>query len=358
MFGSGLARQRAFWQRQEMDRPLLGLNIGFTVQQRFPLLMAAIPIGRVKPEDIRTDLFLADCDRLYEAHRGLGDYPYVSAPFTGIPWLEAILGCPIMCSGTSFWAEPCVADWRGWRGPQPIWESPWARKLLELMRALVEHGRGRYPAAPTLMRGPSDLMAAMGGASQLPLLMIDEPALARRVAELCTEVWIEVGRAQLELIPESAEGYIAGDAALRAWAPEKLVWLQEDAMALLSPRLYREFILPLDRRIAASFPCTAFHLHGSALWAIDELVKEPAIAVLELNLEDATCDLEATFAGWKKIQAHKPLVIWRMYGGDFRDWLRRVVAELPPRGLSIQVSTHDEEEAYKAMDAFSEIVGL
>ncbi len=72
-------------------------------------------------------------------------------------------------------------------------------------------------------------------------------------------------------------------------------------MALLSPQLYRDYILPVDQQIAAQFPCVAFHLHGSALWAIDELVQVQELDVLELNQEDARCDVAGTFAGGHKM---------------------------------------------------------
>ena len=123
-------------------------------------------------------------------------------------------------------------------------------------------------------------------------------------------------------------------------------------MALLSPKLYRQFVLPLDRAISAQFPCVAFHLHGTALWAIDELVKVPEINVLELNLEDAMCDVQGTVAGWKKIQENKPLVIWRIYHEDFPSWLAMVLREFSAKGISIQISVHNVEEARRVQQEF------
>ena len=225
------------------------------------------------------------------------------------------------------------------------------------MQALIEHSHGTYAVAPTLMRGPSDILVAMGGATRLPLDLIDSPDVMHRAAELCADVWVEVASAQVALLPESVEGYVAGEHGLCTWAPEKLVWLQEDAMALLSPKLYGEFFLPLDRRIAGAFPCVAFHLHNSALWAIDQLVDVPEIDVVELNLDDiAHSDVEGTFAGWKKIHAHKPLVMWWPYEEDLVSRLRWVLAEFPLSGLSIQTVVKDAEEAKRLRAGFLDAV--
>ncbi|MBI2843667.1 MAG: hypothetical protein HYX78_09735 [Armatimonadetes bacterium] len=344
MFGRDLKLHRAFWMRRPAERPLLGCNLGFYVRERYPATMSNIADGAVSPDDICVDLFLDDCERLYESHRELDDdYPFVASPFIYVPWMEAIMGCPVHASPSSLWAEPCVSDWSSWHWQRPTLDNPWAEKLLELMRALVEHTSGRYPVSATMMRGPADILAAMRGAPLLPLDLLDSPDTAAEAAALCAEVWVEVGKAQLELAPASDQGYMDGDRGFRIWSPEKMVWLQEDAMSLLSPELYKEFFLPIDRRIASEFSAVAFHLHGSALWAIEDLAAAPEIDVIELNFEAANADVEGAFAGCKTIQSSKPLVMWRLYDDGFWPWLDRVLAEFPPQGLSIQVTVNDLE---------------
>jgi len=351
-------RHQPFWERKPADRPLLAINVGFTLQETFPRTMARIGDGPLKPEDIPVDAFLQDCDALAQSHAGLGDYPYAAAPFVGIPWLEAIAGCPIAASRNSFWAGACVTDWRSWRWPESFTHTAWAQKLLELMEALAAHAAGRYQVAPTLMRGPSDILAAMRGGAPFVIDLVDNPDDVRPAIEEAARLWSELAEAQLARIPPSADGYVAGAAALRTWAPDKVLWLQEDAMALLSPRLYRRHFLAVDRKLSDAFPCIAFHLHGSALWAVDDLVQLPGIDVLELNFDDARCDVEGTFAGWRKIQQHKPVVLWRMYGPDFEGWLNRVLRELPAAGVSIQVSAQDVAEAELVEAMFTRAIGL
>lgn len=349
MFKDTLERYKVFWNRQDTDRPLLGCNIGFFVSHQFLRTMQAIPAGIIKPEDISIDLFLEDCEQLYQTYLKIGDdYPFVGVPFYGVPWMEAIMGCPIKSSPTSFWAEPIIEDWKTWRWERPTLENPWMQKLLELMQALVKHSNGRYPVSSTLMRGPSDMLAAMRGAANLPLDLIDFPEVIKRAARLCADSWIEVGKAQLALVPDINEGYIAGH-AFRTWAPEKVIWLQEDAIALLSPDLYREFFIPLDRRIASEFPCVAFHLHCTALWAIDQLVQVPEIDVLELDIEVAQnkYNLEEIFFAGKKILANKPLIMVLSYEDNFLTLLEKVLTEFPLEGLSIQVVVNNIEEAQK-----------
>ncbi|MDO8686033.1 MAG: uroporphyrinogen decarboxylase family protein [Clostridiales bacterium] len=355
IYGKVLEKHRAFWEHRPSDRPLLGCNIGMFVHHHCPLTMKGIPEGIVKPDDINVQLFLEDCENLYLAHKELGDdYPFIASPFVFIPWMEAIMGCPVRASESSIWAEPCVNDWETWEWKSIIGENPWMHKLLEIIEVLVKHAAGRFPVSATMMRGPSDILAAMRGAGQLPLDMLDYPDRMRNAVRLCADAFIEIGKEQLKRIPDSDEGYMDGDRGFRVWAPERLIWLQEDAMALLSPQIYREFFLPEDRRICNAFAATAFHLHGSALWMVDDLIASPEMDVIELNLEAANCDVEGTFKAWKKIRQYKPLVIWRLYDEDFWAWLDKVLNEIPAQGLSLQVTVMNLEEGKKVKSGFLE----
>ena len=100
MLDTPVQRHRAFWNRQAADRPLLGIDIGFWLKQRYPRTAEKMPEGLIAPDDIPIDAFLKDCDDRYQQQLNRGDYPFVSAPFVAIPWLEAIAGCPIHFSNT------------------------------------------------------------------------------------------------------------------------------------------------------------------------------------------------------------------------------------------------------------------
>lgn len=347
---------KAWYNHEETPRPLLGINVGFWANERFPRTMKTFPEDRpLNPGDFDDKPYIQDADELHILQQGYGDYPFVAAANTAMCWIEAILGCPVFArySSSSIWAEQSVKSLEEFEPPD-LNNNPWFDKLLEQTEALVKQADGRYQVAPTLMRGPSDLLCAVRGGTNLPLDFYDDPDAVVRAAEAIADVHIAVGKAQLELIPDSDDGYIAGDAALKGWSPNRQIWLQEDAMALMDPPTYSNIFLPIDKRIAASFENCIFHLHGTALWAIDELVEIPDLYAIELNLEDATCDIPGTHEGWHKIQARKPVVVWRKYGADsFDDWLKFVLDEYPKKGLCVQVATAGVEEADVVINAWN-----
>jgi hypothetical protein len=352
-FKDALRPQEAFLKREEIGRPILGCTLGAFAHHHLPNAVKALPKGVLQPGNINIDLFLEDCENLYKGHQELGDdFPFVAAPCTFIPWMEAIMGCPIHASGNSIWAEPCIDDLSDWKCEKNLADNPWTRKLLELTDVLVKRSAGRFPVALTLMRGPADIMSAMRGPSVFPIDMIDEPGRMKEIAEQCTDAFIQIARLQHEHIPDEGWGYMDGDKGMKVWMPYKYVWIQEDAMALLSPDIYRDVFYEIDSRITDEFGHSAFHLHATALWAVDELLKIKNLDVIELNYEDAASDVEGTFKAWKKIQKEKPLVIWGQYNKDFDNWMRRVLDEIPSNGVSLQISAVDYQEALEVKEHF------
>lgn len=328
--------------KRENKEPLFGCTLGMFTKEHLPRTTAALPDRELTPEDIDIDAFLLDCDDLYTAHEQMNDdFPFVAAPVVSIPWMEAIMGCPIMCKDNSIWAEPCVEDWESWQAPENLQNNPWLLKLCEIADKLSKHSAGRYPVALTLMRGPADIISAMRGAQNYVWDMIDEPEMMADVADKIADVYIAAAKAQFAAIPEGNEGYICGDQGMRLWRPERFIWLQEDALALLSPEIYRKVIYPADCKIVNEFKHAAFHLHATALWAIDELFKISGLDTIELNLESATIDLEETFAAWKKIRDNRTLVIWAQYEENFESWMSRFLKEIPHSGVNFQIALYD-----------------
>lgn len=363
MFGEAFARNATRWNAfltsKPSDRPLLALYYGMFLPEAFPETARRLPVGEISPKDIPIEPFLEDIDKLYETYVQFDDdIPYAAAALIYVPWMEAILGCPVLAADNSLWVDPIVRDWDSWLDSRlPLEENPWFQKLLEMTRALVQHSRGRYPVGQTLMRGISDCLSTLRGASVFALDFIDNPQEVRKAARKVADVFIEVAKAQLALIPSSALGYISSGCH-RAWAPEPMVWLQEDALSLLSPTIFREFILPEDRRILNQFTWTGFHLHGNVPWAVEDIAGLPELTVLNYCFESVQPNEDGTFSAFKMIQAfNKPLAAWKELDNEqFWLWLERFFAELEPRGLLLEVTVRTLEEGRSVKEKFERYV--
>jgi hypothetical protein len=327
-------KHRAFWTRGAAATPISGTkrttafvlgDYQFTVSDR-PL----------EPADIELPRVLAWADALYQRGNGFldGELVWGLPPLPGVPWMEAILGCPIWVSEAShsLWAAPWLDDWDDLEKILPLSSNPWHIRLLELTDALVRHADSRYPVTQTLMRGPADLAVALRGHARLCLDMLDQPERSSQLARRCTDIWIQVAQALLALIPPFDGGYAAP--RLEVWAPGQLVRFEEDATILFSSKLYREFFMECDRRIASSFDYAIIHTHSANHKLIADLMKIDELPAIQVILDPSGPSVAEMVAILRGIQsAGKALLITHELADED---LNSLLRELSPRGLAVE----------------------
>jgi len=331
------------WFNRSNDRPLFGFTLGsYYPLHRYPEGARDLN-GIIKPEDIVVERFLDDTDRLYERHEEAGgDFLFSSAPFLGVPWVEAALGCGVEADHTTgstrslpppgFSSHPVVPEFSD--------RNPWVAKMLEFIPALEARSAGRYPVGNTLMRGVTDLLSALYGGEKFIYRMCDEPGEVQSVVDQLTRFWIEFGRCLLERLPLFHGG--TGSFLYGLWSPGKLIWLQEDAAALLSPAMYESFILPADQAIASAFERTVIHLHPTRFIPTKQLV-ETDLDAIELHIDHDGPRAEALWDHYRTISAKKPLYIW----GDLTEEdLEFVFTQLRRQGLAVNVIVESPDEAH------------
>ncbi len=259
-------------------------------------------------------------------------------PAFGIPWVEAIAGCPVRAATGSLWAEPWPFDYRNRTEIKLAPDNPWLRKLIEFTQALVEHADGRFPVAVPQMRGPLDTLAAMLTPQQMCMDLIDRPQEVDRVLAELTDLWIGVGQAVLDVIPPFHGGY---SARMYTWAPGPAITLQNDISTLVSSPLYNEHVRPCDEKIVRSFPYTEFHMHASEYHQVDNVLKLEGLTSVEFTLEHTLGGppLDEMIPLAKRILAKKPLLLAAL---DI-DTAQRCIRELPAQGLCMTVAMNDSE---------------
>ncbi|MDH7570147.1 MAG: hypothetical protein QHJ73_11245, partial [Armatimonadota bacterium] len=269
-----------------------------------------------------------------------GDVFVAAAPYTKIPWIEAILGCPIRVSlrSHSFWAEAFVsAEQLSTFAVRP--DERWTNKLMEFTRYLVANARGRYLVAHTLMRGVSDMLVAMLGDALFCQALYDTPDVVHRLADQCADLFIQVARAQLALIPPFHGGWCN---LFGIWAPGRSVRSQDDATALLSPQLYERFILPYQRRIADAFDYSTIHLHSACLH-VAPLVCDSNFSAVQVSVDPVPfgppmADLIPVLA---RMAQQKPLLV---EGPMTEAELDEALRVLPGSGLFVGASIEAAHE--------------
>ena len=324
----------AFWARDDVDRPLLTTWVGtYQIAELYEDGLGRLPEGELTPADIEYELFRSDYERLYERHsRATADTPWPAYPVMVVPWVEAIVGCPIHHRAGNVWAEPWIDTYDRLDEVDLQLNLAWLDRLAGFTRWLVELSGGRFPVALSLMRGPADLQAAVRGAEQSIYDLFDYPHHLDRTLKALTEAWIKVMRAQLDTIPGFAGGH--SFSCQHLWARKQGGWFQDDAIAFWSPAFYRKHVRACEETLSGCADVTGIHLHPASLFTVDELVKMPNLDVIEVNVDDVGPTVQEMIPRFQQILEKKRLLIW---GAFTIDDLVTIKENLPTRGLALQL---------------------
>jgi len=344
-----LERHRRFWNMDRTDRPLIGFTIGdYFPSRRYQAAQKLLGCIRpLNPEDIEPAAFLNDYERLFEFSRTVAqDCFYVAEPFTGLPWMEAVFGCAIRAGEDSFWADQALDDLAGFPNDIDLENNPWYLKYMEFSQALAELAQGRFMVGQPILRGPTDVLSALLGHQQTVLDMCYRPEKARQCLETIGRVFKRFMIAQQEIIPDFHGGRGIGFYYL--WAPGNVIWLQEDACALLSPKLYADLVAPVDSHVLAAQNYNLFHLHPASFFIIDQLIDMNSLKVIQINKDVGGPTVEEMLPVFKKVLAKKRLVVW----GEFDDdEIAMLLDQLPAQGLMLHLVAPDVGAAQAQMEA-------
>jgi DNA-binding FadR family transcriptional regulator len=340
-----LALHRSFWALEKQPRPLASFRVGdFFFARHFRAALPLLePDKSISPEMLNVSEFLPDYERMFREAEELGqDGFWTGEPFTGIPWMEAILGCPIRAGRESFTSRPWLSS------PAEALEkvrfdpqNPWLGKYLEFTTTLVQQSRGRYPVGMPIMRGPTDILGALLGQKEMVMaLMKTDPQAMHRLIERVTRAFLAVIEAQRRLTPPFYGGWALG--FYHVWAPGTAIWFQDDLSAILSPKLYRQFFLDSARLILAGHDHTAVHLHPSSFFILDELLTLENLKVVEVNKDISGPGVKEMLPVLAKIMQTRGVILW----GDLTiEDLELVKQNLPCRGLALNVVAPTPDEA-------------
>ena len=342
-----MARHEAFLERRPVDRPLIvPWRSGYYPAEQFPCGTSRWQTGAVlRPENVSFAPFADDYERLYESQQtGDGDFGYVGSAYWGIPWLEAIMGCPIKVGTANCYAEPCLTSLDAAEGLAiELDANAWLAALLRFTRELVDFSAGRFPVCPSLLRGPGDAAAAMLGQMTYVTGFFDAPAGMRELLNLCARTRLAVVERLHATIPDWRGIHVAGGYPSIVWSRHTVAYHQEDSAAVLNPSIFREFLLPALRIGLRAAEVNFIHLHSACLYPVDILLEDDFFDVLQINVDHrgtgpAVSELIGTF---QKIQAAgRPLLLWGEFSPEEWELVQR---ELRPVGLSLQPIVQNTE---------------
>ena len=343
-------RYLKFWTRSPVDRPLIGFSVGgWFPLQSYRTLQKLRGARDLVSEDLHAEEFLADYEGVVGLWNGIEDDMIRGlAPIPPFPWLEAMLGCRVQIGDESVWVEEGGFDYADLERIDFSDRNPWRWKYLEFVTVMKDHFGDRLPVGQPILRGPSDMISALRGASQMVFDLYDHPEAFRRLAAGCTSLLIGLVREQHGITGPFAGGYLIEQLGL--WAPDRIARLQEDASALFSPDLYVKLLQPEDARMAEAFPYNAIHLHSSSLFLVDRILDVEALRCIQINKDVGKTAVPEMIPFFKKVQARGRCLLVR--GKLDLEDLKLLRSHLSPEGLYLQIVVEKSEETRTLREFF------
>ena len=113
--------------------------------------------------------------------------------------------------------------------------------------------------------------------------------------------------------------------------------------ALLSPALYRDFLLENERRYCGSYRYTLTHLHPSSFHLLDDILSNENLKAVEINKDSGGPTVKEMLPFYLKVlESKRCLVIW----GDLNEEeLQLVIDNVPLKGVFFNLVLPDCESA-------------
>ena len=351
---SKIERYKQFWERASVSRPL----VGFSFKSWFPLDEFEASSSWKKdtfltPQQVRPADFIVDQERLLrEGEEIEDDILRGASPSQAIFWGAGTLGSQMRVLPGNIvavdrelaWEELIDVSLESHRN------SPWFSIYLDFIDRLVNSSNGHYPVSHGSLLGPLDLAVSLRGHEQTAVDFMLEPEKALDLLMRLGEFFTGITKAAWDRIPLFHGGHY--DAQYQLWAPGSIVRLQEDAVAVISPDLYKSYISKVDKLVASNFDSSFMHLHATSMFILHHILENEHLRCFEINNDVGGPPLKEMLPYFKMVQqADRPLII---RGSFTEDELKLLTDSLDAAGLYLYIMVSDKNE----IETLKPIVGM
>ena len=338
-----IERYRAFWERRNADRPLIGFTqIGWFPLQAFSASKSWQEKRYLNPGMVAPEQVVQDHVRMINEGETIDDdlLRGVGPMQVAVPFIQGILGSALRILPENILGEEQSVSWETAMASSLAADNPWFQAYAALISALVDASDGKFPVSHGAEIGPSDMHAILRGHFRSINDLIEEPQRSAELLSHFGKLFIELTEAAWKRIPLFHDGYF--DAQYSLWAPKPIARMQEDASAVYSPTIYRALLQPADRMIARHFPCCFLHLHSTSMFLLDAFLEIDEIRCFEINNDASGPPLDQMMPYFKRVQqADRSLVI---RGSFAPDELELLMSALDSKGLYLLIMVTDLSE--------------
>jgi hypothetical protein len=153
-------------------------------------------------------------------------------------------------------------------------------KVLAYLRYMKLHSF--LPVGITDIQGPLTTANQLMGFDNLIYLMQDEPTAAHELMDKITEALIQWIKQQKEIIGEPLTECISDQQVYTG--RHAGVWFSDDDAVLISPKFYKEFVVPYNSRVCKVFGGGCLHFCGNATHQVDNFLHIDSLRAINNSL--------------------------------------------------------------------------
>jgi hypothetical protein len=275
--------------------------------------------------------------------------PNVS-PDLGPNCLALYLGCRAIDGENTVWFEPCIEDPENARY-ELLADNFYWNFTIRLAKEQLRLGKGKFLTSfPDLIEG-LDTIAAMRGTQVFLYDLLERPEWVSESLKRVTQRYFDCYDILYDLIKDEK-----GGSHFWAWAPGRIAKLQCDISAMISPKMFGEFMVPVLREMTGRLDTCIYHWDGpGAIPHHDHLLAIPGIDALQWTSGAGAEPVwdrrwwplyHKTFDAGKKVMlldfaAGYLDVFKKEFGRKFRQFIFRIAAPTPEEAQKILISAEN-----------------
>ena len=316
-----------FWEKCSGDRPPVGVvasDVFLPIKYMRGRLPPVVLPEQLGPQTAQADYEFVAIDRKITCD----DWMPFAAPWRAVPWIEAACGCSVRYASGSMAPEHFVVSLEQ-LAELPL---PAGKQWLDLMYGETTRLDATMPddcwISPSILRGPSDVLAAMRGLNHFYCDLYDDIELVKEAAARINQVLLKALKDHFAIVRPKQGGYghIYG-----YWAPGPTVVIQEDVLGMSAPSVYREHFHAYNAQIVEQLgDLVLFHMHSTGCHHWRDVLAIEGISGIELTIESNGPALSDLMPMLREILERSRLIRYVDHGSE---QLAGVVKQLPHEGL-------------------------
>ena len=321
-------RLTAYWHGQPLDRVCIDIRVR---KEGYEPPAFEVP-ATVEEQWTNVEYAVAKAVAEVESYTYLGESLPIIRVGLGPDFLAATLGCKLKFTADTSWAAPCINSWDTFKGFPEYRQSRWYKLQVELTERLTEAAEGRFIVETPDLHPGGDAIAALRGTTEFRMDFYDAPEQLKKAIGHIDQILCEMVDTFETITTARGQRHCVG---YLPWGPGKTYPVADDSLALISPAIAEEFIIPAIRRRAAHLDCAMLHLDGpQALDKLDLILELPELDGIQ----------------WQPGVSNRPMMKWIplmnriLESGKIltvdctSDQVENILAEVASKGLHIIVT--------------------